>query len=667
MAAILSPTKASRDTRNNPAAVDALNPPPPLPSLMITRDVGRYWSDSRLRPSAVTSLHGLASTLDAVSNAREIVGDQMLVFPDYGLERNDGMSLSCSQYTGSWNAPLFGAQSAFINQHDTSTLNSHDFAPVSLFSGRGDSIAMPLGYGRPTRSSSASSSWERSIAGSDSDSSIASDEEQENMSADLDERSSSIANVIPLGPCSKTWSLPPRTRRKRKVAAEDSTKKKHRKSGSTRRRGPFKDDRKRQNTALTRILKGCIRCRMMRIRCEPDNENLGGDCMTCQRAHQSKVPSIRKLPCLRWIITDVSLYREQDMPCQIFSKRWQSMDLIDITDWASSEIKTITLSQIHVDAPYNVQVREFVPIEGDMLESTWVSGQYVRRHKMPHYALADMESAAKVLKWLTSRYVGQYMVKTVGTLDQLIWDTYFFAFRYQAKANYEAQPPREKALIEDCLKFWVGCRKISNPEHILYSYETLGGTPVDDPSSPFHAMVPMPGIMIAQMECIMYTRVLRPLCNRVLSGLKDLITENKREHWLTIYLTLFILLHSCAMLTRRDWETAREYSLQDVYANLESIQGMQTGMRTMLAHFHYLNKGVLPFHLTYDEKSLRNLAAAADLDSEELEFVKQTSILVNDPARVARMAKVRTNKEYGDDMYWVSQLYDPEWVPGPIA
>lgn len=72
----------------------------------------------------------------------------------------------------------------------------------------------------------------------------------------------------------------------------------------------------------------------------------------------------------------------------------------------------------------------------------------------------------------------------------------------------------------------------------------------------------MPGIMIAQMECIMYTKVLRPLSNRVLSGLRDLVTENKREHWLTIYLAMFILLHSCAMLTRRDWETAREYGLQ---------------------------------------------------------------------------------------------------------
>ncbi|KAL4933686.1 uncharacterized protein BDV17DRAFT_65363 [Aspergillus undulatus] len=662
MAAILSPTKASRDTRNNPAAVDALNPPPPLPGQMITRDVGRHWSDSRLRPPAVSGLHGLASTLDAVSNAREVVGDQMLVFPDYGLMNNEGMSLSRSPYRTSWSASLFGAQSAFSSQHSISALNSHEFTPVPLDSGRGDIITKPLD-GRSTKSSfRASPCWAMSLDGSDSDLSLASDEEQEKSSAGIDERSLSVVNAPPRGPCSKDWSLPPKTRRKRKPIDEESTKKKQRKPGSIRRRGPFKDDRKRKDTALTRTLKGCIRCRMMRIRCEPNQEDPHGNCLTCERAYQTKAPSMRQILCLRYIFTDVSLYREQDMPCQLFSKRWQSMDLIDITDWASSEIKTITLCQNNAEAPYTVQVREFVPLEGDMLELTWVSGHYVKRHKMPQYALADMESAARALNWLTSVYVGQYIVGTVGNLDDLIWQTYRFAFRYQAKGK----PPREKALIADCLKFWVACRKISNPEHIR-NPEILGSAPVDDPDSPFHAMVPMPVIMIAQMECIMYSRILRPLSSRVLSALKDLVTENKREHWLTIYLTLFILLHSCAMLTRRDWETAREFNLQDVYANLTGIQGMQAGMQNMLAHFHYLNKGVLPFHLTYDEKSLRYLAAAADLDSEELEFVKQTSEFVNSTSRVVRMAEVRANKEYGDDMYWISQLYDQEWKPGPTA
>jgi len=72
----------------------------------------------------------------------------------------------------------------------------------------------------------------------------------------------------------------------------------------------------------------------------------------------------------------------------------------------------------------------------------------------------------------------------------------------------------------------------------------------------------MPAIMIAQMECILYTKVLRPMHTRLLAQLNSLVKANKREYWLTIYLTMFILLHSCAMVSRRDWETARQYGLK---------------------------------------------------------------------------------------------------------
>lgn len=178
------------------------------------------------------------------------------------------------------------------------------------------------------------------------------------------------------------------------------------------------------------------------LQCEPnEHDPEHNDCLTCQRAYQSKVPSIRTLPCLRLIITDVSLYREQVMPFQLFSRRWQSMDLVNITNWASSEVKTIKISQIHVDAPYEVQVREFVPVEGDLLETTWVSGYQVRRHKTPQYALADMQSAATTLEWLTATYVCYYIVNTVGFSSELIWQTYRYAFQYQAKAKVSVVSP----------------------------------------------------------------------------------------------------------------------------------------------------------------------------------------------------------------------------------
>lgn len=282
------------------------------------------------------------------------------------------------------------------------------------------------------------------------------------------------------------------------------------------------------------------------------------------------------LPCLRWIITDASLYRKQSRPYQLFTKRWQNMDLVDIEEWTSPESKTIVVSQIYLDAPYPVEVREFLPVEGDMLEEKWASGGIVKSHKIPRYALANLEKTASMLQNFIESNVGTYIQGTVGTSDQLLWQTYWFAFghiqnakvsksivefRARVETNERLQTMMERDLLANAFRFWVACRKTSNPHHI-YGQDKLGGELVDDPLSMFHNVVPMPVIMIAQMECIMYTRVLRPTHRKVLAQLNELVKANKREYWLTIYLTMFILLHSCAMISRRDWETARQYNLQ---------------------------------------------------------------------------------------------------------
>jgi hypothetical protein len=301
-------------------------------------------------------------------------------------------------------------------------------------------------------------------------------------------------------------------------------------------------------------------------------------------------------------------------------------------------------------------------VDGDMLEEKWASNGIVKTHRIPRYALADVEKAAVVLETFVQRNIAVYIRDTVGSSDELIWQTYLQAFRHVQRAK----TPIERELVLNTFRFWVACRKTSNPEHIL-GEDKLGGDVVDDTNSVFHNCVPMPVIMIAQMECILYTKVLRPTHKKLLDQLNYLVKENKRMYWLTIYLTMFVLLHSCAMVSRRDWETARQYDLKDEYANHDSISKHQNGVNMMLAHFHYLNKGVQPFRLTYDPAGIRELSKAADLDVDQVEFVKHTSALLREPPRVAEFEFVRTNHKLNHDLYWVAQLYEENWEPGPTA
>ncbi|KAM7205453.1 hypothetical protein V8F20_003222 [Naviculisporaceae sp. PSN 640] len=490
-----------------------------------------------------------------------------------------------------------------------------------------------------------------------------SNEADDEFEATKGETEAIIANAPILGPCSKVWVLPPRIQRKRKTRPDDAAPSKRKRDSTEgpkegpKRRGAYTDDVKKRNTALTRLLKSCIRCRMNRGRCNPDPDDLTGPCLTCKRMTG---PTLCKMPCYRYIITEALLYREQKAPFQVYSRRWQNMDIVNIPSdgWASDQIRTIVVSPIQTFAPFQFRVREFIPVDGDLLEEQWMTASGPQKIQLPRYAVADMLEAARDLKTYIETNVWNYLNASVQQLDPLFWETYFMAFRHIGSA----QTPEERSLLTNTFRLWVTCRLNSNPVHIC-GEDKLGGHAIYSPDSLHDGKVPMPVIMTAQFECINYTTFFRPWSKIVLKQLNDLVLAKKREYWLTIYFTMFMLLHSCAMLTRRDEETARQYNMKEQYANPETIRAHQSGMQTMLAHFHFINKGVAPFSLAHSAVGRQDLAKAAALDDEQVKFVWKTSTMIQDPRRAARIRSVRERGLVGDDLYWVSMLYDKEWKP----
>jgi len=143
------------------------------------------------------------------------------------------------------------------------------------------------------------------------------------------------------------------------------------------------------------------------------------------------------MPCYRYIVTDASLYREQTVPYQVYTRRWQSMDIVDIpsTDWASPDTLTIVVSPVNVDAPFAFRVREFIPVEGDRLEEQWVTPTGTRKVAIPKYAVADMHEAANDMKGYIERNVSNFITVSIGHLDDLLWETYAMAFRQIGSAK----------------------------------------------------------------------------------------------------------------------------------------------------------------------------------------------------------------------------------------
>lgn len=142
------------------------------------------------------------------------------------------------------------------------------------------------------------------------------------------------------------------------------------------------------------------------------------------------------MPCVRYRITDTALYREQSAPYGLFSQRWKTMDLVDITNWASEEIRTIEMSLKFVHAPYQVRVRRFHPLPGDMIDEQWTKDGEIVTYPLQPYGIASMEEAALSISNMVDREVSNYLVHTVGDLgsDSLVWETYLAAFRRASSA-----------------------------------------------------------------------------------------------------------------------------------------------------------------------------------------------------------------------------------------
>ena len=73
-----------------------------------------------------------------------------------------------------------------------------------------------------------------------------------------------------------------------------------------------------------------------------------------------------------------------------------------------------------------------------------------------------------------------------------------------------------------------------------------------DPDAGNYGKICVPPEMQAQIEILTTVMVLLPMKQAVLQGLHKLVMSNDPKAWFTIYLVMFILLHSCGLLTKAE-------------------------------------------------------------------------------------------------------------------
>ena len=93
----------------------------------------------------------------------------------------------------------------------------------------------------------------------------------------------------------------------------------------------------------------------------------------------------------------------------------------------------------------------------------------------------------------------------------------------------------------------------------LEGIDTLGISAIPDPGQLLYRKVPYPPIANDQLGVLCLVKILKPLQNAILEGLEKLIQSNRPQCWTTIFLSVFMLLHNCSVLTWDRYRHARKH------------------------------------------------------------------------------------------------------------
>ncbi|KAI2619405.1 hypothetical protein GGS26DRAFT_584656 [Hypomontagnella submonticulosa] len=404
------------------------------------------------------------------------------------------------------------------------------------------------------------------------------------------------------------------------------------------RRGPFKSNDERQKTAETRRIGSCIRCRMQRIRCETNPDDKYGSCLTCLRVINVKV---WRMPCLRYKITDVKLFKPGNVKGYEWTRRWVEGIPDDISQWASAETKRVKVTEGYTEQPVELRVRQFIPQEGDRLERSWVYDGTRKKVDIPPYAIVNLEEAKSTYTNYIKQGLPECCKRVLTGKEKLLLATYAAAIK---ASRDQTTDPKESALLKKALQLWMAIR-LTTKSTIIVGEETLG-MPRDimDETSPLRGCIPLPPVMGAQIELVLIHQIQSSLRREMLENLQAMTQANKHQTWFTTYLITFILLHNVALLCQHDAGYARKHGIKSRFAREEMVREYQMGD--------------YPFSAECKEQDLSQLAGLDETKVKLIQFTKSTAEKYK-----KHWTKIRQTNDYENDFYYISQLFEEGWTP----
>ncbi|KAI2470804.1 hypothetical protein F4781DRAFT_429983 [Annulohypoxylon bovei var. microspora] len=404
-----------------------------------------------------------------------------------------------------------------------------------------------------------------------------------------------------------------------------------------------------------------------KLKCDADPENEENDCLSCRKINLDSKKVIHRLPCLRWKLAEVILFRDGGLG---LTQRWTGVKMKDLAprDWVGDRVRTITVTIGCRKAPLELSVRKFTPNSTDVTWKCWVDGQGNKiTFDVQPYALANIWETARMYQ----RYIYQnariamaeYADDTGHQVDMLVRKTYRAALDCHRNLicnslQHKGDEVNHMQFLEQYICLWFAIRNTIGSAFIVGD-DKLDMEPVNNEACPYHGKVFIPRMIPAQFDSLGYEVVLTTLRKPVLEGLWKMMASKNPRDFFVIYLTVFMLLHEVSITSRDRLRHARENKCEQTRYDLgRFVERLQEGAKIILSHWHYYKRDVN--NIMTDVESEKKKVVWGELNSTEANLLVETRKAYEEKAADQRLAPML----WEDDLYFVSQMFEEDWKPG---
>ncbi|KAK4238564.1 hypothetical protein C8A03DRAFT_15005, partial [Achaetomium macrosporum] len=373
-------------------------------------------------------------------------------------------------------------------------------------------------------------------------------------------------------------------------------------------------EEKRQRTTQARREGVCQRCKHAKRQCDlAQQQSLYISCSHCARTRIYK--NAARFPCFRAGLVDVLFFRSGPASNEPFFTRRNTVYALGDLSKPDAPARTLKLTQHIGSHQLMVYASEFDPLPGDVICYKWRDRGQLRELKIPPFCLTNIRQVQVNLFQYIASTKWAYL-KSLENEDELTWMTVSAAMSYVKT--------RPDSLVADALDLWAISRIIEIPWEMCGS-DTLGVSPVRDPTSPHYRKILIPPMMDTQLDQIAIQLILNPLRDRVVRKFEQLITPAKPEAWWEIYLSAFILLNHIERLAKHSVEHARTHTMPSKFSNIPFLEGAFHTAKSILARFHFVCNGSAPLRLDWTSPKV---ASMARLEPDQVEFLQRTQAMI---------------------------------------